>query len=116
MFNGLKKLVLSSMIKKAITPASLVANTSGRIYVDLIATVVGESAVLIQDVGEVIYNHSEEVAEAILLLQPLLSEIKEKKIFESWMNQIHDQVRDITEKSGEEIITYSKVLKEAFKE
>lgn len=97
MFDSFKKAILAKRIKKAVKPASIIALDGITIYEKVLHTMLQCSSQIIEQAIPIIEDNAHEIAEAILILEPVFKEladmraIRELKESESFEEYAQDQ-------------------------
>jgi hypothetical protein len=120
MFNNIKKAILSKRIKKSVRPAVVALDTGLFVYLKVFNSLLEASRLLITEAAPVIEKHSESIAEAALILEPLIKELKETKIsahIENVQNVVEnlentDEIKDSIEKITNSIDEINQIMKE----
>jgi esterase/lipase len=90
MFNSIKKAVIANRIKKAATPAFQAFNSSTILYLKMITRIVEIYREVLGEATPIVCKHADRIAEAVVILEPMLNELKEIKALEQlkydWTN------------------------------
>ena len=95
--DSIKAAILSKRIKASVTPSINLASDSLDQYLDTITPYVNGLKVAINTTGNIVSRHADEIAQAIVILQPVFKEFKESETFRSLFSELTTQIVNISE-------------------
>jgi DNA-binding ferritin-like protein len=87
MFDNLKKAILAKRIKKCAEPTANIILDGIVIYERMFHNILQLTQVIVREVEPLVEKHADKIAEAVVLLEPMLKEMKELNSLKTIENQ-----------------------------
>jgi len=107
MFDSIKKAVLAKRIKKCVLPVANIVNEGAVIYQRTLQNLISMTMDVVKETIPIIEKHSDRIAEAVILLEPVFKELKSVKSIKKFVDndfEVADEVTDVSVKNIEEYI------------
>lgn len=119
MFEGFKKAILAKRIKKAVSPASNIVGEGIVVYERSLHNILTLFHDVVQQAAPIVEDHADEIAEAIILLQPVLKDLSNMRVIQTLKNgkDLEEHLEDQqVERAMKNIQEYAEEFKAAIKE